>query len=307
MPGQTVERDIYFFRADIGKDDNGNLLPFDPGLALTRIRQLPFSEGDGGRYEDDLEGNVLCLFHTDPGSKEVQFCRIRRTGLPQLETAGNLTELTIGPNTGLSEAVQVMFFPNNITGIVYNHYGPRLSRLGSYLYTKSGHTIPLVKFRPLLSADVAKQLDQLGDIRLFDLSVQPSYASVIRSNDDSLGDVIDANIRFQGPEDLISVTAKYSGIRRQSMLARISSLARRLLLLDDLRPNVERFKVKGKLIDTGKVETIDLLSNKLISAQSIVRLSDRSRALEPDSAFRAISRAYENFKDDLDQAYSVSP
>ena len=307
MPRATVERKIYFFRADIGKDDSGMPSLFDPTPALQKIIQLPFTGEDGGRYEDDADGNVLCLFRALTRANQVQFCRIRRTGLPQIEDSGNLSELQIGPNTGLSEAIQVMFFSENITGIVYNHFGPRLSRLGPYLHTKSNCIIPVVRFRPLLNVNVSKQLDELDDLRLFELNVRPSFANVIRQHDDSIGDILDANIRYQGSDDIVHVMTKHSGARRQTMLDRAVNLAKRLLLLDDLSGNVDRFRLRGKRRDTGKVETIDLLRDQLLSTQSIVRLSERGRALDPESAFQAINTAYEDLKDDLGQAYSVSP
>ena len=61
------------------------------------------------------------------------FCQIRRTGLPQLEQAGTVSDLKIADNAGLVEAVHVVFFPDNIVGADFNFYGPRLSRLGYYL------------------------------------------------------------------------------------------------------------------------------------------------------------------------------
>lgn len=37
MPRRTVRRDVYFFRADIGKDESGKPLSFDPTSALDKI------------------------------------------------------------------------------------------------------------------------------------------------------------------------------------------------------------------------------------------------------------------------------
>ncbi len=267
-------------------------------------------DGEDGRYEDDLEGNVLCLFLRSGNPNEVLFCRIRRTGLPQLENAGELSELPIPDNTGLSEAIHISFFPENIVGMVYNHFGPRISRLSTYLNVKSQMEIPVVTFRALLNADVSKKLDLLDDIRLFEFNVHPSYADVIRQNDNSIGDILDANIRFQGPDDVVHIILKYSGSRRQIIRNKTIDIVKKLLFIDNLAigasNSIMRFKVRGKRIDTGRVDTIDLLGDRIISTQSIVRMSDRGRALHPDSAFQAINVAYRNVKAELDQAYSIS-
>ena len=306
MPDHTVARNVHFFRADIGQDDSGKLYPFDPAPALSAINSLPFADGTGGRYESDSEGNVLCLFCDPVLPNKLQFCRIRRTGLPQLERAGRLSELQIGMDTGLSEAIQVMFFPGNVAGIVYNHFGPRMSRLGSYLHTKSNHAIPLATFRPILNRDVSRQLEQLIDIRLFEFSVQPYSANTVKENDTALGDIVEASLRLQDPDNVVQVIATFSGDRRESMLDTVLNRVKRLLLIDDLQ-GIEKLRLRGKRNDTERVETIDLLRDRLVSAQHVVRLGDRSRALDPSSAFEAINNAYQVLKDDLDQGLAVEP
>lgn len=306
MPDNTVVRNVYFFRADIGQDDSGRPWPFDPTPALGIINSLPFADGDGGRYERDPEGNVLCLFR-DPGQpNRLQFCRIRRTGLPQLERAGRLSELQISSDAGLSEAIQVVFFPDNVAGMVYNHFGPRMSRLGSYLHTKSNQAIPVPTFRPILNRDVSRQLEQLVDIRLFEFSVQPYSANTVKENDTALGDIIEASLRLQDPDNVVQVIATFSGNRQESMLDTVLDRAKRLLLIDGLQ-GIEKLRLRGKRNDTEKVETIDLLRNRLVSTQHVVRLGDRSRALDPSSAFEAINNAYRVLKDDLDQGLAVEP
>ena len=89
-----LERKILFFRADIGFDDGGIPLDFDPQPALTAINALPFTNDDGGRYEAEVDGNALCLIVHQGGSMpSVRFCRVRRIGLPQLEQAGQITDI----------------------------------------------------------------------------------------------------------------------------------------------------------------------------------------------------------------------
>jgi hypothetical protein len=63
--------------------------------------------------------------------------------------------------------------------------------------------------------------------------------------------------------------------------------------------------VKGRRDDTHRVEAIDLLKDQLISVRKIFRMGDRSRALDPDSAFEAILAAHDELEDALQQAAAI--
>lgn len=303
----TLPRKIHFFRADVGVDNGGQPLSFNPDPALTVINRLPFTNDGNGRYLLDDEGNALCVWPTTSGPlRSLRFCQIRRTGLPQLERAGNVSDLNLAADAGLLEPIHVIFFPNNIVGIEYNHYGPRLSRLGYYLRTKSRNAVPLATFNPLLRGDVAEQLDKLEDLRLFKLQIQPSYTNIVRQADQSLGDAFDANAKvLAGPEE-IEVSIKLQKDARQGALKRLLNPLKRLARRKDLRDNTAQFQVRGKREDTDRVETIDLLKDHLIAHKQIVRMGERSRALDPDSAFAAIRAAHDDLGDALHEAAAVT-
>ena len=312
-PANTVERKIYFFRADVGVDDGGVPLTFDPQPALQVIDSLLFTNDDSGRYHFDVDGNAVCLVgHSGAPSHSVRFCRVRRTGLPQLEQGGNISDLNLSPDTGLLEAVHVVFFPDkvagaNIVGAEYNHFGPRISRLSSYLYEKSNEAVPYPTFRPLIRDDAAEQLDRLTEIRVLDISVHPSFADVMRQADQSLGDAFEANARVVDEPESVQVVVKPQRQARQSTLERLVGPLRSLLNQNDARPAFDRLQIRGRCDDTGRVETIDLLKDQLISTKQIVRLNERGRALDPDSAFQAIRDSYQELGDSLQLATGVSP
>ena len=133
-PG-TLERKIYFYRAYIGTDEGGQRLPFDPSPALDAIDSLPFTNDAHGRYEFDADGNALSVRrHNTVPNVTLQFGRVRRNGLPMLEQAGNISDLVLDADAGLLEAIHVVFFPNNIVGAEYNHFGPRVSSGSTFLY-----------------------------------------------------------------------------------------------------------------------------------------------------------------------------
>ena len=303
-----LERKILFFRADIGFDDGGIPLDFDPQPALAAINALPFTNDDGGRYEAEVDGNALCLVVHQGGSMpSVRFCRVRRTGLPQLEQAGQITDLDLTPESGLLESIHVTFFPNNIVGAEYNHFGPRVSRLGGYLHYKSQKAVPRATFRPLLRGDAAEQLDRLTDLRLLDISVLPSLVEVTRQSDESLADALEANARAVESPKVLQAVLKPLEDAQRSFLSRKRGPLKEMVGNGTLREGSAKFQVRGKCADSGKVETIDLLKDQLISTKGIVRMNERSRALNPDSAFEAIRESYEQLRDQLEEAAGVSP
>ena len=307
MPELTLERKIHFFRADLGHDNSGKPLVFEPDLALQAIEKLPFTEGIGGRYGQYTDENVVCLLPTTAGSSEMsRFCLIRRSGLPQVEKSGNFKDLDIEPDAGLSEPIHIVFFTNNIVGAEYNHHGPRISRLGEYLYTKSNKIIQKARFLPLLRQDIAEQLDNLTEMRLFELKVHPSYTAAIRQASDSMADALEANGRMVDSPETVQVVARPSSDGRESTLSRFIGPVKELLSRDDLRANAVHFKISGKRRDTGLVDTIDLLNAHLITNKRIVRVSERSRVVESSSAFEAIREAYDEMADEIAVASAVS-
>ena len=303
----TVERKIYFFRADIGSEESGQLLSFDPSPALNVIDHLPFTNDDGGRYEFDSDGNALCLLDHRLGLNPfVRFCRVRRTGLPQLEQAGQITDLDLASDTGLLEAIHVVFFPNNIVGTEYNHYGPRLSRLGGYLHDKSNRAVPKATFRALLRHNAVAQLDRLTEIRVLDMSIRPAYVAMVRQANQSLGDAFLANSRVLANPETVQLVIKPQRESRRTAWESLRASFRRMLNQNEFTQNAHRFQIRGTCADTDRVETIDLLKDHLISAKEIVRMGERSRALDQQSAFQAIGMAYDELEDDLHRAAGIA-
>ena len=306
-PG-TLERKIFFYRPDIGTDDGGHPLHLDVLPALTAINSLPFSNNDDGRYEPETDGNAICLLvHSIGTAPAIRFCRVRRTGLPQLEHAGQISDLDLEADTGLLESVHVVFFPDGIVGAEYNHFGPRISRLGSYLHEKSNKIVDRATFRPLLRGDAAGQLDRLTDMRLLDFSVLPPYVEYVEQADRSLGSAFAANRLVLEDPKTVQVTLTPEREAQTGALLRLKNALKELVGNDELRMGTRRMQVRGKCADTDRVETIDLLKDQLISTKSIVRMNPRGRALNPDSAFLAIREAYNEQHDDLVAAASISP
>ena len=300
---ETLERRILFFRVSVGQDDKGALLPFDPRPSLTAIDKLQFDD-TGGRYLLDNDGNALCAWVDSIASTpQIRFAQIRRTGLPQIDAAGNLSDLNLKATEGLVEAAHIVFFPENIVGVEFNFYGPRPTRLGFYLGAMSKLAI-FPTFDPLLRSNVGNQLDRLEDVRLFNLKVRPSYVGAVKSADEDLGSAFESARKLGSTEELqIVIRPSKSGSR--GMLARIKNTAQTLLKLPDFQTETSKCLIRGKMEDSGRVEPLDLLHDQLVSHKKIVRVNGRGRALDTQAAYDAVSQAHSELADELKTAVAL--
>jgi hypothetical protein len=299
-----LERKIHFYRVDIGNDKNGFPLQFNPNPVLSIVNQLPFTDSDG-RYLIDTDGDAVCGWVDGQGLQPcMRLGLIRRAGLPQIEQSGNLLDLDIAKNAGLVETIHIVFFPNNIVGMDFNFYGPRMSRLGYYLHMRGGEKFSPM-FHPLLRKDVVAQLNYLSDVRLFDLKIHTSYIERIQQADHDLGAAFDA-ARQLGDIEVLEVILRPTKNGKYRIMDRLIGAARNLAGSGDLQSQSSKFILKGRREDTNKVEPIDLLRDKLIVRKYIVRMGERSRALNKDSAYDAIKSAYGQLKDELETATGIS-
>ena len=298
-----VERKIQFFRAHVGVDPS-TLQPkcFDPQPALDAISKLRFqntNNDETGRYEYDDDGNAVAVWPDSGNPPRLMFCRIRRNELPRREDGGSLSELNLRSSTGLAEPIHVIFFPDNIVGAEYNHFGPRLSSLGRHLHEKSDKAIEVTTFRPLIHKDILKQLKRLGTLRLFELTVNESYREIANTiNQPNVG-----SLRLLQEADpglkTVSVRLTMNETAGTDVFNRMMGAARGFLESDLLSEFATKFHLRGLCRDSGRVETIDLLKEFVTTTKLIERIGPRGRSLRSESVYSAIAEAYSELGDEL--------
>ncbi|MBZ5528119.1 MAG: hypothetical protein LAN71_09500, partial [Acidobacteriia bacterium] len=169
----TVERDIRFFRADLGSDP-GTSGMLDLSKVFARVDKLPYVK-DGRRYSSVDDENSLSSWVYSASDQRISLGTIRHSGLPLVESGGVLKGLGLTDDQGLCERTHIQVFPNNIVGVVFNFYGPRVSQLNPYLVATDVRSVPVFKLDPLLREDAAIQLNHVSVIRSLELSIRPSY------------------------------------------------------------------------------------------------------------------------------------
>jgi hypothetical protein len=271
---------------------------------LEQVNKLTWVEGE--RYVVQDDGNVLCVWVDSVDNRLFRLATIRRSSLPLIEEGGSLNGLGLSDKQGLYEPVHVQVFPANIIGVEFNFYGPRPSRLPSYLRQVIGpDACPTFTLDPLLRQDVMTQLNRLGEVRVLELAIRPAYASAVAEADQDLGAAFRAASRVGTPQ-LVTLRLAPEPYGRGWLGGRILPFARALARRDDMRENTKTFTLHGLDIQTGALELVDVLRDNLVSTKRIVRLDSRSRAIDDNAAYAAISEAYAELKGELEMAASAN-
>ena len=307
----TVTRRIEFHRVNIGlSDDHTALFPFNPIPPLERVADL-ISTQEWYQSTGTGDGEAICMLpettlHMYPAAR---LCRVRRLGLPQLEQLGRITELDIAEDQGLLESIHVVFFPDNIVGVEYNHHGPRINRLLPYLKAKGGLVTKGGSVKPVVRNDIINRLESYEGLRMVEVRVDPPAHRIVEALisgasgiDDELEDL--GNLDPAAPKMRIALSVTKEGER--GLRARAMSTLRAVLHSDTVRPFVRTLKCRGRRQGaTALDDTLNLLTAYITVEKPIALSSRRGRALRTNAAFSAIMAAYEEVKSEIARSPSL--
>lgn len=319
-PKIRVDRKIYFYRA-ISRMDKEDKPAFNPVTVFNKIKSLKweecYKEEDGGKETRCWIGKRTSI----PCS--VRFGMIRRIDLPQRESHGRLLPLKMARGSGLAEKIHVVFFEKNIIGADYNFYGPSMSRFAEYIQVKGKYLekkekknpkgknknleiVPKgLRFEPLLRGDVIEQLDKMKEIRLFQLRIRKSFAGRLSEANRSLAAAF-KSAGTAAKADNVEIILRTPSHSKDWLSKNILKAAQKIVRIPKLQSDALSFSVKGQSEGSSKTVELDLLSDKLISVQSICLLNSRTKILESRSAFSAIKSAHKKLKKELELASNLS-
>ena len=294
-------RTVHFFRLHAGRNDDGDLLPYDFGRALERIGRLPFSGEERYLAQDDDTVLVVWPDEKGRGGQSARFATVRRAALPRVENSGQLTDLRIPASAGLAEITHVVGFADSTVGILFNNYGPRPTKIADYLNAKCAPEQVGATLSPLLRSDVATQLMRMTDVRLIDISVHHDVSAVLAEFDKGFAQSIEAARRFteaQRVRIVLQPEAYSRGVLGQGAVQLIRNLAR----MPGIGHMFDRFFVRGFDPVTARNVDLDVLREFIVSKQDVVFLDRRSRALNDSSAYDAIRRAHSQLAGEIASA-----
>jgi hypothetical protein len=300
------QRKVYFYRVFVGRDDNNRRLSFNTAAALREVDQLSFFDEDNGRYYDIGEGDLACCWvDRSRAPQRVRLARSRRSHLPPMDRAGKVQDLVLPEDAGLAEESFLVFFDHGIVGCIYNAFSPRVSVLRRYVRARCSREYHALDFEALLRQDVIDQVNNLDEIRMFELRVSPAYFSQVAQASRTLARALEGLSDLGQPEQ-VAIVLKPGPYKRNWLAADVLAPIKRLAARRDLREGVDTFKVKGRNADTGTLDEIDVLKDKFVHFVDVELAPGRSSALNRNAAYRAIEAAYADLESDLIAAVGAS-
>lgn len=292
---QGVTRRIYFYRLE-HKDEILKVLPGD----LARILNLPFTEN--GRYLAEGEDYRLVAW---PDALEfplkLRFGKTRLSNLPTKERLGKLEALDLAIDEGLVELCHVIIYDDGFVAAEFNFEGPRIKRLGDYLYAKRQQLSTRPNFLPLFQRDILALVQGMPVIKLLELKGRPSAATLLAKADQNLGHAYGALGNLGANESIeLGLSAEN---RPESKLKELSVKLASLVKSNrgDVGDEMRRLRVRG-FTSAGRIDEVDLLEDHLIAVKTIARQEKKGKALSQSSAYEQIDAAYRERRDELHDA-----
>jgi len=284
----TIERKIYFYH--IVPANRADQLTTNYLIStLDEIEVLDWNLN--GRYMETADGNSVCMWcDLKRPQIRLKLGTRRTTGLPDVETQGKLSPLSIAPDSGLSELTHMIIFPDNVVGAEFNFFGPRAQRLTHYLDMKTKNTIP-TRLQILLQRDIEERITHFRNISIVRLRFRRSDLDLIAEMDKgglskSFGEILKES---QAPLiEIVLRNNKYSKVPlRPSTFETIKTLA----VNKRSKEVFDKFEVKGFNEETHRPEDLDILGDMLISRRQVIKQGPKQRNINDDSMYGAINES----------------
>jgi hypothetical protein len=288
---RTTTRKVLFYKLDCGKT-NGSYDPFPVDQFLKEIKKLGDDPNTKGRLfvEWDEISGITCQYL---GKNRLMIGKARTADFPLKFRTKQLIESDFDPDDVLLEPSHWMFFPDNIVGVEYNHYGARKSSAIYYLNELLDELglpkIDLYNFTRKNPYDQIKEMDEISMMEIAFRHVDPNLEI-----DENLLNAMH-NLQEMGKEEgiVFSITIKRRGGVGQKLSKIFSKDLKKLIGCS------EKAKINGRSANTGKsTGTRNLLESIISSNVTVVELDNR-KAVDPFDMFRKIQEAYTNALPDI--------
>jgi hypothetical protein len=287
----TALRKVYFFKIEHFPQLKDSLPD-----AIARIRSLAFD--DSGRYKlEPLSKVRLCAFpDTTSYPLKIRFGRLRRDALPQVEQGGEVTTLELQEDAGLIDICHVIIFDDGFVAAEWNHEGPKLAQLGTYIFEK-GRLNTYVKFLNLLERDIVAVVRELSSVRILEIDVPPDAAELAREADESMYTAIKASEALGASKRVgLNLTSEQGSEKLKKIAQRLASIIKNR---PQERSRFYSLGVSGYNRGSKLARYVDILESKLVSVEIFPRTSKRARSLKSEEAYGIIEQAYLENRDKI--------
>lgn len=227
---------------------------------------------------------------------------VRRNGLPDIEQAGQRSPLDLDDDQNLLECTHAMLFKNGVLGAEFNFHGPRVTRLSQYL--EEICCLPRLSIEPIIKSEAAEKLARMGAIKRFELKIHRDQLTQLKRAERSLFEAFEV-LHQESEAPLITVSLQQERYGKNGLGDRVRGMVNAIATSKNFRQNCERFVVRAYDKDSERTEKFDFLNDLMIQEEEVLPENPRSRAVDSDSMFKAIRKAYGRVKDVVPELASM--
>jgi hypothetical protein len=231
----------------------------------------------------------------------ISLSRLRSTDLPAEEHGGRLQDLSITNNSNLAEETHFIFLKRNVVGVVYNHFGPRATRLPTTLNDMFSSLD--VRILPVYRSDILATLGALEEIVKLETAIKRDNVQYLTKQtrpERQLAEALEA-LAEASPDGYVRGTWQSCGVKAPALQRWFADIANSLANGRNLGA-MKLAKVYGKAEGDKVARPIDLINEHLVTQQEFQRRGARGRQIDSVSAEKNVLQAQRHHADDLNAA-----
>lgn len=328
ITANTLKRNIYFYQINWVEEGRENPVMNDSSFLESILNE---KSNELLKYTDDAD-----VFIKKYDSMKVpddvalwRVSKIRRTGFPQKFDINALkaSDSNLKKYEGLFEPSHFAIFDGKFILSEFNSYGARVQStirnlINEYLKEnraklkendkknpgiKKLEKIKKVQIKPILEEDVEKKIDNFSEIRGISIEVATDYAKRLTPEKHSIGSIFAA---AQYAEDMYLDIGFTLGRKRPKnslkLFAKPLKYVKELINREDFNvDNFNKIEIRGKIEEGKAPETLNLIEMFMKHERTVLKLDDKTRAVNPKNMYHEILDLYNLYKEDLTTKYTL--
>lgn len=288
----TVKRKIrFYYYKFFASDSDGSMSEvIDPTKTFNYINKLPFN--DDGRYYSYGDKSLTMVVDDIRPQIRGRIGTRRENAWPTQERNGNEQPIDAPPNTALLESTHFIFFPANILGIEFNYFGPRATTLMSYIPAKSGGRIDEMDLQMIVDEDARQTIKRIGSISLARLVIRRDAGAQLNEIDSSLLSVMRGLLNYSDNAETYEIVIRKAPKADDLQMAGGKSRLAHWIMNEENRAVTDKLLLRGRNIQTGKIENFDLLGDGFIFEVKVDRIDSKHSTVVSESMYNRIIEAY---------------
>ncbi len=267
---------------------------FQPAAAATRLEQGIANSADFSIVDNNGVITALEVISRGGGQEPTNFRMLALRGADdrpfKWDPTGSVGPIGLLDTEYPADVTHVSMWPDGICAHDYGRDVPRITRLSFFLRHKlSEH----VSFEPIYKADMHQKLrDMTGQLRSVELAVtKPEYAPRDRG---AFANLFPAAFGEEAPSARITLGMGRYGPRTRYLDQATEEEV--FALAENAADLVTQMIIRGRSQRTGRVETVNLLSEHLQSESELRRSQAIPSMPDAAHAFFELDQAYKDFK-----------